>query len=219
MITSTYISGDQADDRNQPFEQALKLIHKRASWLNDAYPFCVVEDEVQFVPSNSRNRYLPYLFLLLCSNRNCVPDLKDRLPDQFENLCKEALRALFPEWASILLFSQKSEDRKRHFGWAASKAVPKLAKMLNTHVINEDRLGDTQREFGIDIIAICPFEDESPYPLFAFAQCTVGQEWWEKRQEANAENGLADHVHLNTRHTNFFDDSISPTIQSTAMGA
>lgn len=199
----SFPTGDQADEYTKQFEQARTVIGDRASWLGVTYPFSVVAGEIKFLPPATIAGCLPYLFLLVCSNGNFVPSLKNALSDQFEDLCKEAFRSLFPEWARVLLFSQKSKDRKEHFGWKASKAVPKLAKMLNAELINADRLSSTQREFGIDLIAICPFDDQLAYPFFAFAQCTIEQEWWTKRHEAIAETELTGFVNLNVKHTNF----------------
>ena len=199
----SYLTGDQVDERNAQFEQALKLIRNRARWLGLAYPFSVVTDEVQFTPQTPLRRHLPYLFLLVCSNGNHVPSLQNTLATHFEDLCKEALRSLFPGWAEVVSFSQKSDDRKNIFGYQASKAVPRLAEKLNAGLVNANQLSATQREFGIDIIAICPFGDGSPFPFFAFAQCTIGREWWGKRHEAIAENELTGFVNLNARHSNF----------------
>ena len=199
----TYITGDEADEYNEQFEQALDLIMKRADWLGEAYPFSAASGEALFMHQATARSHLPYLFLLLCSNGNSVPSLKTSLPVQFENLCKEAFRSLFPDWADVLLFSKDSEDRRYFLGSAASAAVPKLAEKLNTAPQNTDQLSNTQREFGIDLIAICPFGDQSPYPFFAFAQCTIEQEWWGKKHEAIAENELAGFITLNVRHSNF----------------
>ena len=199
----SYLNGDQADERNEQFEEALALIRNRARWLGDSYPFSVQTDEVRYSPPAATSKCLPYLFLLVCSNGNYVPSLKHKLPALFENLCKEAFRSLFPEWAEILLFSQNSEDRRTVFGWAASDAVPKLAEKLNAEVVNASQLSNTQREFGIDLMAICPFGDQTAHPFFAFAQCTIQQEWWEKRHEASAGTALTGFVHLTARHSNF----------------
>ena len=200
---SSYLDGDVADERVEHFEQALDLIRKRASWLGDSYPFTVKADEVQLVADSLESGYTStYLFLLLCSNQNFAPSIKSILPACFEDLCKEALRSLFPEWAEVLLFSQNSEDRKNVFGWAASDAIPALAKKLNTIVVNQGGISNTQREYGIDIIAICSFDDQSPYPFFAFAQCTLQQDWWEKRHEATSGNGVAAFIHMNVNHSN-----------------
>ncbi len=199
----SFPTGDEADERTEHFEEARTLIGKRASWLGVFYPFRVVAGEVEFSPPTAIEKCLPYLFLLACSNGSQVPSIKGTLPVQFESLCKEALRSLFPEWARVLLFSQKSEDRKTHFGWAANEAVPKLASMLNAKLTDADRLSNTQREFGIDLVAVCPFDDHSPYPFFAFAQCTIEQEWWSKKHEAIALNELRGFVNLNANHSNF----------------
>ena len=199
----SHLTGDQADERNEQFEQAITLITNRASWLGAAYPFAIHANEVRFSPQAAIGKCLPYLFLLVCSNGNHIPSLKNTLPAQFENLCKEAFRSLFPEWAEVLLFSQNSEDRKNVFGWAARDAVARLAEKLNAKMVNANQLGNTQREFGIDLIAICPFDDLTAHPFFAFAQCTMQQEWWEKRHEAIAQTALTGFISLNARHSNF----------------
>lgn len=199
----SYLTGDEADERNEQFEQAVTLIRNRASWLGGAYPFSVESNEVRFSPQPSVSKFLPYLFLLVCSNGNFVPSLRSALPTEFEDLCKEAFRALFPNWAEVVSFSQKSQDRKAIFGLPANEAVPKLANKLNTAPINVESLPKTQREFGIDIIAICSLGDQAAYPLFAFAQCTIQQEWWSKRHEAIAQTELTGFITLNARHSNF----------------
>ena len=198
-----YLSGDEIDELIGKFEQAISLIRNRALWLGQMYPFSVDAGEVRFTPQAGLRRHLPYLFLLVCSNANYVPTLKREVPDRFEDLCKDALGSLFPDWAEVLSFSQKSEDRKTIFGWGADEAVPNLAAKLNTGLVNANRLPNTQREFGIDIIAICGFGDESAYPFFAFAQCTVAKEWWSKRHEAIADAALTGFVNLSARHSNF----------------
>lgn len=200
----THIPGDEADERVEVFEDALDLIKKRGAWLDNGYPFTVVDGEARFAPLPGAKNHLPYLFLLACSNRKHIPSLNRALPTQFENLCKEALKGLFPEWADVWSFSQYSEDRKSVFGYAADKAVPELAKKLNANVMYEEEIPDTPREFGIDIVAISSFGDSAPYPFFAFAQCTVGQRWWEKRHEAAATGSLASFIDLNSApHSNF----------------
>ena len=197
------LSSEEIDERVVYFEQALALVRNRREWLPAMYPFDVVAQEVRFVPEHGSRNHFYYLLLLMCSNGNHIPSLKGGLPLQFEDICKEAFRALFPQWASVLLFSQNSNDRKTVFGYSADRAIPKLAEMLNTKVINADQLPSTQREFGIDILAICSFGDQATYPYFAFGQCTVEREWWEKRHEACADYALADFLHINARHSNF----------------
>ena len=200
---ASYIQGDQADERVEVFEEALELIEKRRTWLKSGYPFTVVDGEARFAPAPGANRHLPYLFLLACSNGKHIPSLNRKLPMQFENLCKEALKGLFSDLVDVRLFSQFSEDRKNVFGYAADKAVPKLAKKLNANVKNEEDLPNTQDEFGVDIVAISSFGDSAPHPFFAFAQCTVAQDWWEKRHEATATSSLAGFIDLNAQHSNF----------------
>ncbi len=199
----SYLDESQAYEMNATFDEAVGLIEKRALWLADAYPFVVNKDEVQFKIKSTLRNHLIYLFLLICSNRNFVPNIGKGLPVQFEDLCKEALRALFPDWSEVLSFRKNSRDRSTVFGYAADIAVPRLAKKLNAELKNENRLGKGPREFGIDVLAISSFDDLTPYPFFAFAQCTVQLDWWEKRHEALARSELNAFVPLDVDHSNF----------------
>lgn len=198
------LQGEQVDDFYRRFEEAMELIKNRVLWLGEIYPFKQDDGEVQFAPQTSKKHYLSYLFLLACSCHNRIPVLQRKLRVEFENLCKEAMRALFPGWAEIFLFSQNSEDRK-NLGWSAREAIPALAKKLNAQEYQEEieKLPATQLEFGIDLIAICSFDDELEYPFFAFAQCTVAKEWWTKKHEAQSRHALSGFVRLDTGHTNF----------------
>ena len=199
---SSSLQGEQVDDFSPQFEEAKELIKRRASWLGEIYPFRQENGEVLFAPQTSQKHYLWYLFLLACSCHNRIPSLQHNLRVQFENLCKEAMRALFPDWAEVFLFSQNSEDRKE-LGWPANEAIPALAKKLNALVEPDAQLPNTQEEYGIDLIAICSFGDELEYPFFAFAQCTVAKEWWKKKHEAQASHALSGVMRLNTNYTNF----------------
>ena len=202
---NNFLQGEKGDEFNRCFDDAMELIKKRASWLKETYPFSQGSGEVQFAPQTSKKHYLSYLFLLACSCHNRIPSLRYALRVEFESLCKEAMRALFPDWAEVFLFSQNSEDRKI-LGWSVREAIPALAQKLNAQVYQEeiDKLPDTQRECGIDLIAICSFGDELEYPFFAFAQCTVTkEEWWNKKHEAQSGHALSGFVRLDTYHTNF----------------
>ena len=198
------LQGEEFDNLNAHFEEAMALIKNRALWLGETYPFRQDDGEVLFAPQTSKKHYLSYLFLLACSCHNWIPSFRRDLSVEFENLCKEAMRALFPDWAEVFLFSQNSEDRKK-LGWSAREAIPALAKKLNAQVYREeiDKLPDTQREYGIDLIAICSFGDVLEYPFFAFAQCTVAKEWWTKKHEAQSRHALSGVMQLDTDHTNF----------------
>ena len=200
-----FLQGEEVDDFNVYFEEAMGLIKKRALWLRETYPFRQEQGEVLFAPQTSKKHYLSYLFLLVCSCHNRIPSLQYKLRIEFETLCKEAMRALFPKWAKVFLFSQNSEERK-NLGRSVREAIPALAKKLNAKAYQKeiDKLPDTQRECGIDLIAICSFDDELEYPFFAFAQCTVKkEEWWTKKHEAQSRQALSGFVRLDTDHTNF----------------
>ena len=212
-----FLQGEKVDDFNRYFEGAMDLIKNRALWLRETYPFRQEQGEVKFAPQTSKKHYLSYLFLLACSCHNRIPSLRHALTVEFENLCKEAMRELFPACAEVFLFSQNSKDRK-NLGWSATEAIPALAKKLNTQVLQNAKLPNTQREYGIDLIAIYPFGDKVEYPFFAFAQCTVAKEWWTKQREAKADQDLKGVMSL-TNHTNFLLTPHFPRINLTEWRA
>ncbi len=65
-----FLQGEEVDDFNRYFEDAMNLIKNRALWLGKTYPFRQDDDEVQFAPQTSKKHYLSYLFLLVCSCHN-----------------------------------------------------------------------------------------------------------------------------------------------------
>lgn len=203
QATQQYVHGDDLDDQHDCFDQALAVMRSRTEWLGSTYPYVIEGDEIRLTNDLSEEVTVAYLFLLVCANSRFTPSLSKHLPSQFERLCKEAYSVLFPDWANVLLFSKDSDDRKNMFGSQERVAVPKLATMLNTVEKEAEVLGHTQREYGIDLLAIWGFGDLAPYPVFAFAQCTIQESWWEKRHQARADSELTGVIDLNVGHTNF----------------
>ena len=200
----SHLEGNEWIDEYEPnFDNAIDLIKSRIFWLKDVYPFECEGREVRLSIKDGKKNHLSYLFLLACSLHDSFPDLKSSLPVNFEIVCKQAMQALFPDWAEVLLFSKNSKDRREIFGNSASQAVPVLAKKLNALLKREDEIPYSQKEYGIDIVAICPFDDKSEYPFFAFAQCTVAKEWWYKKHEAKANLSLLAFVDLQVDCSNF----------------
>lgn len=200
---TSYVTGGQADDFSGAFADLLALIERRHGWLGDAYPFRRVDGEIHFTPSDFYGKQnLLYLMLLVCTYHTQSEYSSKELTVAFEDICKEAMKCLFPSHADVFAFSQNSDDRK-NMGWSARDAVPALANKLNAAIESLDRIPDHQSEFGIDIVAICGFDDDLPYPFFALAQCTIGKRWWEKRHEAIAQNSLEGYMSIKTNHSNF----------------
>lgn len=200
---ASFITGEEADDLSDAFDDMLTLIERRHGWLGDAYPFKCVEGEVHFTPSNFHHRQnLLYLMLLVCTYHSKFGYSSNELAVAFEDICKEAMKCLFPSYADVFTFSQNSDDRKR-LGWSARDAVPALASKLNAPIDNPNQIPNHQNEFGIDIVAICGFDDDLPYPFFALAQCTIQRQWWVKRHEAIARNSLEGYISIKTNHSNF----------------
>lgn len=199
-VPGSFLAGDAMDETRVHFDDAVALIERRRQWLGDLYPFSVENGAVQLQYEPAADKGMPYTFLLACSLHQALHP-SQVLTRQFEQVCKEGLRTLFNESAEVFLFSQFSQDRA-DLGRPAREAVQSLAEKLNTTVKNEERIPEQQNEFGIDIIAIDRLGDQVGYPFFAFAQCTVAQDWSRKKGEAKASNALIAYVDLEVQHSN-----------------
>lgn len=196
----SFLAGDAMDETRVHFDDAVALIKRRRQWLGGLYPFSVENGAVQLRYEQAADNGMPYTFLLACSLHNEI-DPGKVLERQFERVCKEGMRTLFNESADVFLFSQFSQDRAE-LGRSAREAVPRLAEKLNANVKNEADMPDQPNEFGIDIIAIDRLGDSVGCPFFAFAQCTIGQDWPRKKGEAKAQNALTAYVDLQVQHSN-----------------
>ena len=214
-----YLQGEEADDLNPEFDSAARLVSRRAHWLKSLYPFTVESNVIKLV-DNITEAHLAYLWLLASARHSQIDSLSKDLEDGFEAISKEAMQQLFPDWAEVFLFSKNSADRKE-MGSRARDAVPVLAEKLNAQTRNRDP-GSSQKEFGIDIAAVCSSSDYCGHPFFAFAQCTVTPEWWNKKHEAKARHALSAYISVDTDHSNLVftptfplsaDDSFSYSIE------
>ena len=195
-----FLSGQGADEAKHYFENAVSLIENRSLWLEHLYPFSVENGAVQLQYEPAADNGMPYTFLLACSLHQALHP-SQALTIQFEQVCKEGLRTLFNESAEVFLFSQFSQDRAE-LGRSAREAVQSLAEKLNAKVKNEEDIPNQPNEFGIDIVAIDRLGDSVGYPFFAFAQCTIAQDWSRKKGEASASNALIAYVDLAVQHSN-----------------
>ena len=203
-----FLDWDDADDAKKYYESAVSLIERRARWFGDLYPFTGEGNVVRFTPASDRGSWSPYIFLLACSHHDLIKRKGLHLDRDFEDVCKEAIAALFSESADVFSFSQYSDDR-RQMGHSARVAVHRLAEKLNSKVIVEDEnIPTSSNEFGIDIAVIDALGDTLARPFFTFAQCTVSGDpgqWQRKKDEAQSEiGGINEYIHIGMRHSNLF---------------
>ena len=203
-----FLAGDEMDEALEHYENAVSLIAQRSQWLGDQYPFSGLGQEVRFAVGQDKGKYMPYIFLLVCSHHQIVRPPNEtirghtrRLAVEFEHICKEAMKSFFNEQADVFLFSQFSNDRS-NLGRSAREAVRNLAMKLNAGVKNEDDIPNGPNEFGIDIAAIDALDDQLGYPFFAFAQCTISQDWHKKKEEAQSQHALSAYIDLQVSHSN-----------------
>lgn len=198
-----FLEGDDMDEAQPYFENAVALIESRRQWLGDLYPFSVQGNDVRLSVHSERSEWTPYVFLLACSHHDLIPRRSPRLETEFEKICAEAMKSLCNEGAEVFLFSRNSADRAR-LGGPAHMAVKNLASMLNTITLHEGDIPTTQREFGIDIIAIDNVNDDLACPLLMTAQCTVSGDpeiWGKKKTEPRWDREIGYFIRYDAPHT------------------
>lgn len=208
-----FLDGDDADEAQIHFESAVSLVQQRRRWLGQLYPFVGDGNGVQFSPVSDQTVWMPYIYLLACSNHIFVPYGERKFTTGFEIVSKEAMRALFNEAADVFLFSQFSQDRAQ-MGLSAHDAVIEICTKLHAPVVNEHRIPTTRQEFGIDIVAIDAVGDPLSSPFAAFAQCTIGANWESKKHEAQPRNRLNAYVHLTAEYSNILFIPHLPRLES-----
>ena len=197
-----FLEGDDIDGMQRHFDDAVSLIGRRRQWLGDLYPFTVQGEDVCLSSQPERSTWTPYVFLLACSHHDLINRKSPRLETEFEKICKEAMKSLCHDGASVFLFSRGSADRQE-IGSSARVAIPKLAKMLNANVLHECEIPDTPREFGIDIIAVDKMDDDLGRPFLMTAQCTVSKDpvrWVQKKSEPKS-GGISYFIHYDVPYT------------------
>ena len=210
---SGFLDGDQADEAKIYFEGAVSLVQQRRRWLGELYPFAADGDGVTFSPVADQMTWMPYVYLLACSNHLSVPQGQNELATSFEVVSKGAMRAHFNDAADVFLFSQFSDDRAR-IGLSARDAIIEICEKLHAQIVNQSRIPTTRQEFGIDVIAIDDAGDLLSSPFAAFAQCTIGANWESKKHEAQPRNRLYAYVHLTAEYSNLLFIPHLPRLES-----
>lgn len=196
------LAGEGGAETNEKIQQLTEdafqhLMYRRAAF-GDWYPFAVEHDVLELRAALDDNHKI-YATLLFASRLKMFgrSDIS-RLAAEFETLCTEAAKGLFPAW-NVYHFGAGGSDRAR-FGNKLKDAFSSLAALIRDDVnkrveeLSEQNVGDG----GIDIVAVKEWNDPAESLPVYFAQCAAQQEKWpEKRFEA--------HPITHERYINFFN--------------
>lgn len=177
---------DRIDKDWEFITDIFELLRLRQECLNDLYPFeYKFENNTYSLKLNVdiKNIQLIYLNLLICSNLDSFPKLKQLLSAEFETLSKEVIKSIFKEW-EVLCTGKNPEIE----GGALDK-IKKLEDLLrldiNTRNVDEKLISGNQ-EYGLDIIAWRDFSDNVANKLILLIQCTCQKEWYKKTNDTRS---------------------------------
>lgn len=174
------------DDDWEFITDIFELIRLRAECFKDMYPFEFEFDANIFslkLKNNLNTTREIYLNLLICSNLDSFPKMKQILSAEFESLTKEIIKSLLKGWK--VFSTGKNPDIE---GDALSK-IKKLQELLrvdiNSRYVNEDMITGNQ-EYGLDLIAWKDFNDSVANKLILLIQCTCEKEWFKKTNDTGS---------------------------------
>lgn len=174
------------DDDWEFITDIFELIRLRADCFKDIYPF-----EFKFEANtyslklkNDLNTIREiYLNLLICSNLDSFPKLKQVLSAEFESISKEAIKSLLKGWK---VFSTGKKPDVKGDALSKIKQLQKLLRIdINSRYVNEGMIIGNQ-EYGLDLIAFKDFNDNVANKLILLVQCTCEKEWFKKTNDTGS---------------------------------
>lgn len=192
------------EKREVQLENVWRQLEYRESTLGDAYPFCVVGDEILLKEHlNEKNRI--YILLLACSRLRSFTNstgAAQRWAKHFTLVCKEAMRALMPEHANVRIFDANSDDRRTYYGTNLKTALKVLGRDLGVLSFYQKEIDNcsTSGDAGFDLIATIEFPDGITSNYGILGQCGAQETGWPKKTlEAHALN-LSAYFHMVFQH-------------------
>lgn len=168
-------------------EDVFNLVTLRKKILGDIYPFSFVDEQLICAPSGFTDAHILYLFLLFAANLRYMTSIH-QLTSDFEVLCLDYMKALFPEMSFKIFGSSNSNNvvsQDYFFHKVKLKdRIIELSSFINTPTtdtvgqINDNNHGDE----GLDIVGTRPMGDERySIPVF-FGQCACSRDEWVNKQ-------------------------------------
>lgn len=146
----------------------------RSSLFGDAYPFVVVpEDYTLMIKPDYGTLHELYVFFLLAGNLRFFDGTsKNQLTKDFEAVCADRIKTLFPSWFEFRIFGTSSHPEIPGYSGNKYSKLCQLAGDIKARIIAEEHEfnGCDTGDAGVDIVAWAPFDDAPHAPVF-FMQC------------------------------------------------
>jgi hypothetical protein len=186
------------------FLEIYKLIGSRKTFLDEFYPFDMIDkDTIKLFPIIDKKNLL-YIYFLFSSNIGCFDDktIPPIFTTSFEHISLFAMKLIYPKFKNEL-FGTASKKDDTFYGSSLCDRLEKLAKFLNTTLTQKTRDNPrhkkTSGDKGLDIVSFYA-PDSSLYQAsfipVCVGQCSCSYDQWKVKQQSVK----------NSRLNNYFDD-------------
>lgn len=167
-------SRTECNDSNESFVQrCFNEIERRLCVFGDKYPFkfCDKSKKSLVLKKELSDDNILYIQLLISSKLTFFRDVNNDLTTDFEKISEYALREFLSPKASVIALGKNATVK----GTAQDK-IYYVAKLLNGDCGDPVQYIAGTNEFGVDIVAQVPFDDNSSNRLVYYCQCSCGSD-------------------------------------------
>ena len=195
-------SRTEYNDSNESFvKDCLKEIGRRLDVFGDKYPFdfCDNSKNSLVLKKELSSDNILYIQLLISSKLTFFSGVQAVLTTDFEKISEYALKEFLSPKASIIALGKNTTIK----GTAQEKIVH-VANLLNGVCKNANNFITGNQEYGVDIVAHVPFDDNSSNRLVYYCQCGCGSDINKKCAEPMQWLNLIELENMNGQIVTFF---------------
>lgn len=179
--------------RNQAYvDEGFAQLEFRSKSLKNFYPFDLQSDYIT-LKRRLNWKHLYYLFLLAASRSRSFGSGRktQEIASLFELVCRDSLRRLMNDRASVVMFGPTTRDRRVKFDSDLRKAIPKLAAFMGMDLSPkwDPSKIQPQGDGKIDLVGVQKLDDLGATGWNVFlAQCAAHedeQSWERKKYESD----------------------------------
>lgn len=161
------------DSQEAYVQSCLKEIDRRCSVFGCKYPFkfCDNSKNSIVIKEELTCDQVLYLQLLISSKLSLFKNFQANLTTDFEKVSEYVLRGFLPKKAKVLPIGKNSIIKG-----SAQEKVSRVAEILNGNTKDSKNYILGNQEYGVDIVAHIPFQDDSSNRLVYYCQCSCNND-------------------------------------------
>lgn len=173
-------------DLDNLLADATKVIRLRRNILNNRYP--IVRGGQGFTRENNWPDSLPYSFMLFVSLNQVYPELRfgqgtaNEPAELFENITANSIQN-YLRCNVIRIGAPRRKPVPSKFPTAIDYLCNTIGELAHQRDLEDHNSGDD----GVDLVGWQSFQDNRHSQAIIFAQCAIGENWREKRDEVSLE--------------------------------